>query len=758
MLQTNKLPPSATGDVAVAELSAYFASFVRRQYPIILFVALLTMGLGAVYVISTPSSYTAQATMIIDTRKVQLFQQQSIMGELAIDTAMVASQVEILKSENIAAAVIKELRLFEDPEFVSPQGGLLSALSDFIPNLFGPPDEHRSEFELARAAMGSFKGQLNVKRSGLTYVIEISFRSRNPEHAAQIANAVADAYVVDQLNAKYQATRRASQWLQDRIKELRDQASTAERAVVEFKAKNNIVNIGGSGGGRLVNEQQLGEINSQLVVARAQVAEARARLTRIESILRSDLPDATVTDTLNSTVVSKLRSQYLDLANREADWSVRYGSNHLAAVNLRNQMRGIRSSILDELRRLAESYKSDYEIAKQREEEVQKRLTEAVAESQTTNQAQVVLRELESSAQTYRTLYDNFLQRYMETVQQQSFPISEARLITAASRPLSKSHPKTNLILALTAFGGGILGLALGWLRDLSDRVFRSTSQVETTLQVNCIAALPALTNGITKPLLLSQGTIGADAKGPRMIVRDSGLLWSVVDAPFSRFTESMRSIKIAADLDGVSKLSKVIGVTSTLPNEGKSTIATNFAQLISHSGGRVILVDGDLRNPSLSRSLAPTANAGLLDVLAGRAILEDAVWTEPSTNLKFLPANVRSRFAHTNEVLASDAAKKLFDNLRQRFDYVVVDLSPLAPVVDARSTAHFVDSYIFVTEWGRTSVNVVEHALNDAREVYERLLGVVLNKANLRVLGRYGGYGGSYYHNKYYHRYGYTE
>src|SRR6266851_1081587 len=307
MLQTNKLPPSATGDVAVAELSAYFASFVRRQYPIILFVALLTMGLGAVYVISTPSSYTAQATMIIDTRKVQLFQQQSIMGELAIDTAMVASQVEILKSENIAAAVIKELRLFEDPEFVSPQGGLLSALSDFIPNLFGPPDEHRSEFELARAAMGSFKGQLNVKRSGLTYVIEISFRSRNPEHAAQIANAVADAYVVDQLNAKYQATRRASQWLQDRIKELRDQSSTAERAVVEFKAKNNIVNLGGAGG-RLVTEQQLGEVNSQLVIARAQVSERRARLERIESILRSNSPEATVTDALNSPVVSKLRS------------------------------------------------------------------------------------------------------------------------------------------------------------------------------------------------------------------------------------------------------------------------------------------------------------------------------------------------------------------------------------------------------------------------------------------------------------------
>src|SRR5262249_7446633 len=143
----------------------------------------------------------------------------------------------------------------------------------------------------------------------------------------------------------------------------------------------------------------------------------------------------TVADTLKSEVVSKLRSRYLELAAREAEWSVRYGKQHLAAVNLRSQMREIKNAIFDELRRLAETYKSDFEIAKQREDGVQKELAQAVAESQTTNRAQVTLKELESSAQTYRTLHDSFLQRYMESVQQQSFPISEARVISSAARP-----------------------------------------------------------------------------------------------------------------------------------------------------------------------------------------------------------------------------------------------------------------------------------------------------------------------------------
>ena len=440
----------------------------------------------------------------------------------------------------------------------------------------------------------------------------------------------------------------------------------------------------------------------------------------------------------------------------------------MAAVNLRNQMGEIRKSILNELRRIAESYKSDYQIAKQREEGIQKELSQAISRSQETDQAQVTLHELESNSQTYRALYDNFLQRYMESVQQQSFPITEARVISPASRPLQKSHPKTLIVLAISGLGAMILGFGIGMLRDLSDRVFRASEQVESLLQTGCIALVPLLEgdvptaksrraeigSAIANLKTIAAGLLHYPKQAPadtKSIPRRKGLFWTVVDAPFSRFTEAIRAIKLAVDLNGVVKSNKVIGFTSSLPNEGKSTLAIALAQLMSQGGRSVILVDCDIRNPSLSRGLTPDAKAGILEVIAGEISLEEVVWKDHATNMAFLPAVVKSRVAHTSEILASDATKNLFDKLRQSYDYIVVDLSPLAPIVDVRTTTHLVDSYVFVIEWGRTKIDVVEHALGAAQGVYENLLGAVLNKVDMNRLGRYIGYHQSYYYNKQY-------
>jgi succinoglycan biosynthesis transport protein ExoP len=758
MLQTSKTRPLPLVDdeaptsefVTPAEILDSFLRFVRRQFWLVLFVTALMVALGIVYVVTTPPTFTAKATMIVDTRKPQLFQQQSVYSDAVIDSAMVASEVEILKSENVALAVIKKLRLTEDLEFVGPSNGLFPAIIGFVTNRFGKTiDSPRLEFERTQQAVAYFQSHLRIAREGLTYVMDVTFRSRNPDRSAQVANAVVDAYIDDQLESKYEVTRRASAWLQQRIGELRDQVSVAERAAVEFKTKNNIVNISSGPDGRLMDEQQVEELNRQLATARAHTSDARARLDRIEAVLRADSPtatvDATVADTLGNSVITQLRSKYLDFAQHEADWSQKYGHGHLAAVNARNQMQEIRNSILDELRRIAESYKSDYEIATQREQGIQKELNQAVSQKQVTSQAQVQLRELESNARTSRTLYDNLLQHYMESVQQQSFPTSEARLITAATRPSEKSDPKTKLILAVVGMGGLILGLGIGWLRTLLDRVFRTREQVEAALEKQCVAMLPLMTRrAVSRPV---ENPIG------RIISRNT--LWSVVYSPFSRFTESIRSIKVAIDANRA--MGKVIGVTSTLPNEGKSTIAASVAQVASHAGARVILVDSDLRNSTLSRTLAPGAEAGILDVISGKVILEDAVWTDATTNLTFLPGNVKGRLAHSSEILASGAIKKLFEHLSQRFDYVIVDLSPLAPLVDVRAAAHFVDYYLLVVEWGRTKKHIVERALNEARVVYENILGIVLNKTDFKALARYEGYGG-YHYSKDYSRYGYTD
>ena len=244
--------------------------FTRRQYPVIAFAVAIAVALGFTYVLTTPPSFTATTTMMIDSKRVQLFQQQSIINDLPIDAATVESQVEILKSETIAQAVIDKLHLGNDPEFINPGGGLIGTLLGAVTWLF-TSSEPPSEFALKRAAVNAFESGMSIRRIGLTYVIVISFQALHPDRAAEIANAIANAYIDDQLEAKFDSARRASTWLQARLRELREQASTAERAVVAFKNKNEMVDTGG----RTINEQQLAELNSELVVARSRTAEER---------------------------------------------------------------------------------------------------------------------------------------------------------------------------------------------------------------------------------------------------------------------------------------------------------------------------------------------------------------------------------------------------------------------------------------------------------------------------------------------------
>jgi succinoglycan biosynthesis transport protein ExoP len=721
-------------------------AIVRRQLPIFLVLIPLAAALGWLYLLNTPQSYTAVAKLVIDMRRVQDFQQQQKLGE-TIDVAAVATQAEVLMSESVSLAVIKDLKLNEDPEFINPSAGFIGSFFNPIFRMFDSGIAP-SGMQLQRRALASFESRRKITHLPQTYVMEVSFRSLDPDKAAQIANAIGDAYIADQLEAKYESARRASAWLQDRIKSLRDAASAAEQALSKFKENNNIV----ESGGKLMNDQQMSEITSQLILAHAAAVEAKARLDRIRQIMSQDVANSSLTDSLKSEVIIKLRQQYLELAAREAIWSKQYGHNHLAAIALRNQMLESRRNIADEMGKIAESYKSDYEISLARETSIKNSLDNVVAESRVTNQGQGQQRELESNAHAARTIYENFLQRYMESVQQQSFPVSEARLITPAAPPSNPSHPKPLLVLVVTAAGGVVAAFGAAILREAFDPTFRTGAQLENVLHVNCVAMLPLIKPvKSVAPNVADKHDDAACLGKPRCITRSNNLLHYVVEAPFSQFTELLRSLKVTADFNHILKANRVIGVTSSLPNEGKSTIAANFAALIAHAGSRVILIDADLRSPALSRDLAPSASVGLIEVVAGGTALNDAIWSDDLTGLSFLPAGPHStKLLHPNEILASVALKSMIDNLRREFEYIIVDFPPLAPVVDTRTTIGFIDSYIYVIEWGRTKIDVVEHCLSTAHEVYDRLLGVVLNKANMSVLQRYERYRTTYYYRKY--------
>jgi succinoglycan biosynthesis transport protein ExoP len=731
---------------------------IRRQLPIVIAVFACCLTLATLYYFTATRSYTAAGTMLLDTRKVQLLEKESVLGDIQLDASTVQTQVEVLKSENISLAVIRKLRLAEDPEFNGTQPGLFGTIMGVVRTLarFGKPAKPFTASELETAVLDAFEDRRTISRLGLTYAIEVSFTSQDPEKSARIVNTLVESYLADQIDAKYQAARRAGIWLLQRIKELREQSTTASRAVAEFKEKNNIVD---TGGGKLMTEQQVSEIASQLIIARAAVAEVKARLQRIRAVMNSpNIADEAVPDTLRSEVIIKVRGRYLDLAQREAFLAQKYGETHLATVNLRTQMQELKRNIADEMAKIAQSYESEYEIATSREESLEASLHSVVTEAQTGGQAKVQLLELEANKETATAIYDTFRNRYMEASQQKdAMPVSEARLISPATAPLQKSAPKGGITFLVAAAIGSVLGFGVAFLREATDRALRTADQVERTLRTACIAVVPAL-----EASMPSGADIATLDDGSHPVEDQTAgtqdFLHKVVDTPFSRYTEAIRAIKVAADINGALKAPRIIGVTSTLPDEGKTTIASNLAHLIADTGARAVLVDADLRCPSLTTAFAP-GTPGLVDVVLGKVALESALVELPSSpNLAFLGAGTTAKLVHTNEILASAAMKQLMEALRARYAYIVVDLPPVAPIVDVRATGHVIDTYVFVVEWGKTRLEHIQRSLGGAPNVYDQMLGVVLNKVDLSAQCRYECGNSDRQFQKYYAKYGYVD
>lgn len=698
---------------------------LRRQWPIIAVCVGVSLALVIVYLATAQPMYTANARIMMDTRQAQVLDKDSNASSALIDTGYVDSQVEIINSDDLILSVVRRLKLTEDPEFNGSSPGLLSLIIGKVTSPFGSR-EPASQERIEHAVVEQVQKNLRTERVLATYVLSLNYRSRSPDKAAKIANAIANAYLVGALEAKYQSTKRATEWLQQRSLELSEQATASDRAVQTFKAEHNIV--GTSRG--LMSEQQLSDLNTQLVQARASTAEAKARLDRIDAISDQDLAQPTVTDALNNAVITRLRAQYLDLQAQYADWSKRYGKQHLAAVNLANKMEELRKNIADELRRIGDAYRSDYEIAKSREASLEKNVKELVAQAGHTGQAEVKLRDLESAADTYRNLYNNFLEKLQSATQNQSFPLSEARLISTATKPDRKSSPRTVLALVGGLVGGLCLGFGVAFARELLSDVLRTPSEVEDELGVKCLGVLPDIRSS-TKA-------------GP------SDLSRYVVDHPFSRFAETLRNIKVSIDVARLTREIKVIGIVSSLPKEGKTTVAANFAQLVALTGHRTVLIDGDLHTRSLTRELAPNAKSGLVEALNDPASLGYHVQRSKETGLDFLPSVVASRMVNSADVIGSKAMAELLKVLRDHYEYIVIDLAPVMPVADSKAVSFLIDAMVYVIEWGQTTRSALQESVSGSEVLQKKLLGAVLNRANPKMLKRIEAYKGKH-HNSYY-------
>lgn len=723
-------------------------AIIRRQWRIVLAAIAVAGAIGLAFAATVVPIYSATATLLIDRNNSQIVEQLSTIGGVIEDEASILSQVEVLQSETIGLAVVDSLKLTENQEFRATRASLLSSIFGTIRSLvnvsqwFSPAKKESvvDDGTLKRSLSDQLLNGLSVKRIGRTYALELTYNSTSPVLAAQIVNAVASAYLLDKLNSKYEATRRASDWLSDRIAELRQRALDTDLAVQKFRAEHNLISTGNNS---LLSDQQLAESNSALILAQSETAKARARVQRIEHILATDDVDGVVTDILDSSVANDLRKKYLESSKIEAEITRRLGSNHIQAVRLRNEMQEYRRLMFQEISRIAQSYKSDLEVSEAKEKSLAESVAKATDISNSASETQVQLRELQREAETYKNMYQTFLQRYQEAMQQQSFPVTEARVISKAMPPRIPSKPNKPIILALFMIMGAAAGGGIAMFREFRDRFFRTGEQVRNVLGLEFLGNTPLIPN---KP-----ATEAPESGHPGLTLPTSVARYAV-DHPLSSFAETLRSTRLAIDLGIPAKSgARIVGVVSALPSEGKSTISINLAQLLAGQGARVLLLDADIRNPGATRAMARHASEGLLEVLLEGRSVQDVVLRDEKTKLAFLPTVVKQRVPHSSELLTSAQMHKLLAEASNAFDYIIVDLPPLGPVVDARAMAGRIDGFIFVTEWGKTARRAVRNTVENEVHIRKKCLGVILNKVDTEKLKLYRAYGSSeYYHSRY--------
>lgn len=716
----------------------HIQSVIRRQWRVVVLAMAIAGLLGVIYAqLSTPI-YTASADILIDTSSPKIADQFSAVSGISNDETSILSQVELLRSDKLAAAVSKKLDLINDTVFRAVRVSLFQKAKNGLKGIFSfggsaevpvVPSADDMQNDIAQ----SLQKALRVTRVTGTLVLNLEFSSVDPALAAKIVQGYAEAYLTYQLDSKFDATRRASEWLQSRLGDLRQKALDADQAVQRFKIDRALI----SSDGMLISDQRLTQINKQLVQAKTETDAAEAKYRQIKRIVDSGDMSGAVGESLSSVVVSDLMTKYLEASRRQSDIQSRLGRDHAQSQRLKNEMSEYQRLMFEELSRIAETYRSDYEIASQRQKSVEAQLAAATDVSALANDDQVQLRELTRESETNRILYETYLQRYQESVQQQSLTVTQAQIISTVKVPKSPSAPKKPLLVAISMFLGLMAGSVVGALREFGDRFFRTGDQIRAILDLEPLGSVP-LVNSNTPVASPDIGTAG-----DRPVLQKKGRLANyVVDHPVSAFAETMRSAKIAVDLMAGVGRPKMIGVVSVLPSEGKSTISINFAELLASQGSNVLLIDSDLRNPGATRQIGSNAKRGLMEALEDSSATRDILMINPQTKLAFLPAVLRSRVPYSSELLVSPAMDKMLAEVSPGFDYIIFDLPPLAPIVDARAMAAKLDSYLFVIEWGKTSRGMVKKTLQNNVAVAEKCAGVILNKVDTKKIKLYQEYG----------------
>jgi succinoglycan biosynthesis transport protein ExoP len=741
-------PQSQYAQPSAVDLSASFGAVLRR-WKLVLAVPVLILILTYGVLKVVPSSYQSTVEILIFDPQRQIDQgvQKPISPFVnAVDAVAMNTEIEVIKSKALALRVVKDLGLDHDPEF-QPHNMLSVWLERFGLGRWTSEENELLSVWLERFGLGRWTSEeneqiadetdaqrldaaatallkhLQAERVPFSYVLSVSASAQNPGKAQRLTETVADDYLASQREARQEALQRVAAWLKGRVDDLQSRVLEAEASIEKLKAQSGIVDTGSNN----LNEQQIAELSTQLMAARGDVTEKRAHLDQARRVAQNKGDVQDIPELMSSVATVSLLKQQAELAVREAELRSKFGDGHHELIAVRAELAGINKQLTAEAAHVLGNLQNAYDAAVRREQSLEAGL-QKLAGPRSNSANLLKLQQLRRVADADRKLYESYLSQFNEISTRQTLQDASARIITPAAFPEAPSSPRRILFFGFAGVMGTGLGLGLALLLEFLRSGVRSGVEAERVFGYPVVGFIPFV-----------------QRRGLRRSHKHGALVRNLVDVPASQFSEAIRSMRIGLRLTNLGEVPKIILITSSIPGEGKSVAAALLAASSAASGQRTVLVDCDLRHKSISAAFAEH-KPGLAEILTGTASVSEVTVKHPVPGIYLIPAG--SPIANPADLLTSERMRQLVTELRELYDYVVLDASPLLPVIDALTLAALADKILVIAEWNRTPRRDISEALKILRPEAHRIAGIVLNKVDFEQLHSSSGYPSRYFKN----------
>ncbi|MCS6877272.1 MAG: polysaccharide biosynthesis tyrosine autokinase, partial [Geminicoccaceae bacterium] len=718
--------------------------FLRRRRNLILGVTLLGTLAAGYFGFARKPVYTAQALVKIEPKEAKIVDIQAVAAGLSADAATVETEIRLIQSRAMAAELVERLGLVDrngprpdEPPENPLSAWLVEALDGWLPRhwLFAtglaqeqPELAPEVAYEVAKERqVDKVLDNLKVKQEGRSLVLSINYTAPSPAEAARIANALADLYIQRQVAEKAGVTQKASEWLELRVAELQQQVVQGEAEIEQYRAKYGLYESKGLS----LQGQQIMNLTQMLVQARAERSEKESRLRYVRDLQSRRESLNTLSEVMNSPYMTRLWEQERELQKAEAELLSTFGEKHPRVQLLKAEQAKVAEKIRSEIQRIVDNLANEIKVLQARERSIEQDIARLMSETDKASQAEIKLRELERQVAVNRALYEQFLQRLKETREQQQLAAANAKVVAYAKPPESPSSRPPLFWVVAGLLVSSLAGTGLAWVVERLDNAVRSGKEIERLFGVPCLGLVPWVS--------------------PALARRHGGLAGYIVAKPLSIYAEAIRQVFTALRLTNIDRPPRVIAVTSSVPGEGKTTLAIGLATSLAQAGHKVVLIDLDIRHPSVGRELGTKSRGRLVEYMVGEAGAEELIYPVPE--LGFDAISIDRQSANPGAILASQRMKDLLASLRERYDYIVLDCTPVLGVTDSKLAAELADTVVFVVRWEKTTKDVVEDALKELIEHRVPLGGCAITQVDVKKHARYGYGGVDHYYSKY-HKY----